>query len=75
MRDSRVIERYVVSRTTSDRWPVHFRADCERTLPSSFYPDGEGLLEMRCRLDRHGYDLLDELPEWAKNPPHQRPGS
>lgn len=68
-------QRYAVSRTSSDRWPVIFRPDCERTLPNwPDNPDGEGYLEMREKLNNAGYDLLDELPYWAKVWPHKRPG-
>lgn len=63
--------RYAVSRTSSDRFPVTFRPDCERT-PCDWRGDSETYMEVKERLNIGGYDLVDELPDWAKNYPHKR---
>ena len=57
--------RYALSRTTNDRYPIHFRNDCERT-----YFDGQGkdigLFDLIIQLDKAGYDIIHSREELVK---------
>ena len=54
--------RYALSRTSNDRYPIHFRPDCERTFTNRYGVD-ETLLEIMVRLDLSGYDLIHSREE------------
>lgn len=51
------ISRIAYSRTSTDRFPIMFRSDCERTL-CDWQGCSEGLLDVILRLDKAGYDLI-----------------
>jgi hypothetical protein len=58
--------RYVVAYDLKDGFPLVFRDDCERTLPSLQHPDGEGLAELMERYDAAGYGIYDRPYDFQK---------
>lgn len=52
-------DRYAVSRTSNDRYPIYFRNDCERTLFDLDTGKDKSLVEVVEELDSRGYDLID----------------
>ena len=47
-----------MARDGTDRFPIVFRPDCERT-PCDWRGESEGLFDILQRLDRAGYDLCE----------------
>lgn len=58
--------RYALSRKSNDRWPIHFKPDCERTLSNPLTGQDESLFDLIQRLDKAGYDLVHTRKELIK---------